>query len=76
MMGLLISQKESEEMMYLLKKEMDELLYDLKGGRLNPVVKRAMEERYQILFRLFIRLAPPNECAAYVRNRPRKDVMK
>ncbi|WAA12445.1 hypothetical protein [Fervidibacillus halotolerans] len=76
MLGLLISNKEKEEIIYILKREMDELLYDLREGRLNSSVKKAMEERYQILFHLLIRLVPPNECAAYVRNRPRKDVMK
>ena len=52
MLGVLISNKELEEMEYLLKREMDELLYDFKDQRIENIVKRAMEERYKILIGL------------------------
>ena len=67
MFGLLINEKEVKEMEYLIKREMDEILFDLKDDRIDHVVKRAMEERYKILFTLFRRVASPNECLKYMR---------
>ncbi|MDR7080638.1 hypothetical protein J2Y03_005725 [Neobacillus niacini] len=68
MFGLLINDKEVKEMEYLIKREMDEILFDLKDNRIDHVVKRAMEERYKILFTLFRRVASPNECLKYMRS--------
>ncbi|OLS34949.1 hypothetical protein [Bacillus sp. MRMR6] len=67
MIGLLINEKEVKEMEYLIKREMDEILFDLKDERIDHIVKRAMEERYKILFTLFCRVAPPNDCLRYIR---------
>ncbi len=67
MIGLLVNHKEVEELMYMLKREMDEILFDFSDERINHVVKRGMEERYHILFSLFKRIAPPNECIPYIR---------
>ncbi|WP_042337647.1 hypothetical protein [Bacillus andreraoultii] len=67
MIGLLVNHKEVEEMMYVLKREMDEILFDFSDERINPAVKKGMEERYQILFTLFKRIAPPKECIPYIR---------
>ena len=74
MFGLLINEKEVKEMEYLIKREMDEILFDLKDDRIDHIVKRAMEERYKILFTLFKRVASPNECLKYMRsdNKSRK----
>ncbi len=69
MLGLLINRKELKEMEYLLKREMDEILHDFQDSRINNIVKRAMEERYQVLFHLFRRVATPNECTRYIRNK-------
>jgi len=66
MIGLLVNHKEIEELMYVLKREMDEILFDLSDERINHVVKSGMEERYHILFSLFKRIAPPNECIPYI----------
>ncbi|MCM3570114.1 hypothetical protein [Neobacillus mesonae] len=68
MFGLIINEKEIKEMEYLLKREMDEILFDLGDDRIDHIVKRAMEERYQVLFALFKRVAAPNECIKYIRN--------
>lgn len=68
MLGLLINQKEIKEMEYLIKREMDEILFDLRDARIDHIVKRSMEERYQILFSLFKRVASPKECLNYTRN--------
>ncbi|RDI38966.1 hypothetical protein [Falsibacillus pallidus] len=66
MLGLLIQEKERQEIQYLLKREMDEILFDLKDSRIDHIVKRAMEERYKILFNLFTRVAPHTECVKYI----------
>ncbi|MGM0904898.1 MAG: hypothetical protein ACQEXB_28120 [Bacillota bacterium] len=66
MLGFLINQKESKELEYLIKREMDEILFDLKDERIDHVVKRSMKERYKILFSLFKRVASPAECMKYM----------
>ncbi|MBM4764883.1 hypothetical protein [Bacillus sp. B15-48] len=66
MIGLLINQKEKKELEYLIKREMDEILFDLKDERIDHLVKRSMKERYKILFSLFKRVAPPSECLRYM----------
>ncbi|WP_462412610.1 hypothetical protein [Neobacillus sp. Marseille-QA0830] len=67
MFGLLINEKEVKEMEYLIKREMDEILFDLSDERIDHIVKRAMEERYKILFALFKRVASHQECMKYIR---------
>ncbi|MFD1778926.1 MULTISPECIES: hypothetical protein [Fredinandcohnia] len=69
MIGLLVDQVEVKELEYLLKREMDEILFDVEDARIDHIVKRAMEERYQILFRLFKRIADPTECSRYIRTK-------
>lgn len=66
MLGVLINEKETREMEYLIKREMDEILFDLRDERIDHVAKRAMKERYQILFSLFKRVASPRECLKYM----------
>ena len=66
MFGLLINDKEVKEMEYLIKREMDEILFDLRDDRIDHIVKRAMEERYKVLFTLFRRVASPNDCLKYM----------
>ncbi|WP_042460874.1 hypothetical protein [Neobacillus dielmonensis] len=68
MFGLLINEKEVKEMEYLIKRELDEILFDLNDERIDHIVKRAMEERYKILFALFRRVASHQECMKYIRN--------
>ncbi|WNS75648.1 hypothetical protein RRV45_00900 [Bacillus sp. DTU_2020_1000418_1_SI_GHA_SEK_038] len=68
MLGFLINDREQKEMQYLIKREMDEILFDLNDERIDHIVKRAMEERYKILFSLFKRVAPPEEILRYTRN--------
>ncbi|GGD03136.1 hypothetical protein GCM10007216_37300 [Thalassobacillus devorans] len=69
MLGLLMNENEREEIEYLIKREMDELLFDLNDHRIDHMVKRAMQERYQLLFELFKRVASHHECLKYM---PRK----
>jgi hypothetical protein len=72
MIGILINEKEVKEMQYLIKREMDEILFDLKDKRIDHIVKRAMEERYKILFALFRRVASPPDCLKYMRTRQKR----
>ncbi|WP_053364809.1 hypothetical protein [Bacillus sp. FJAT-27245] len=69
MIGLLVNGKEVKELEYLLKREMEEILFDLDDERIDHIAKRAMEERYKILFMLFRRIAPPAECMIYMRKK-------
>ena len=55
MLGLLLTIKEAREIEYLLKKEMEELLLDLEDERISGLVRRAMEERYKLLFNIYRR---------------------
>ena len=73
MIGMLINEKEVKEMQYLIKREMDEILFDLQDDRIDHIVKKAMEERYKILFSLFKRVAEPKECLMYAPAKPRKE---
>lgn len=66
MLGILINDMEQKEMEYVLKRELEELLMDLKDNRIDHMVKRAMRERYKIIFQLFRRFANEQECMKYV----------
>ena len=66
MLGFLVTQSEVRELRYLLKREMEEILYDIQDSRIDRAVKQALEERYHTLFKLFVRIASPNECRKYI----------
>lgn len=67
MLGFLLNTKEVQEVEYMVKKEMEELLLDLTDPRIDDVVKKAMEEKYQIIFGIYRRFASTKECAKYIR---------
>ncbi|CAG9614216.1 MULTISPECIES: hypothetical protein [Bacillus] len=69
MIGLLITEQEQKELEYVLKRELDELLFDFADKRIHRIVKKTMEERYKLLFTLFTRIAPPEDCTRYMRKR-------
>ncbi|MUK90793.1 hypothetical protein GMD78_20790 [Ornithinibacillus sp. L9] len=69
MLGLMINDIEQKEMEYLVKRELDELLMDMDDHRIDHMVKRAMMERYKILFQLLRRVSNEKECMKYI---PRK----
>lgn len=73
MFGAIFTGKEIQELQYVLKREMEELLLDLEDERIEGIVKRSMEERYHIIFRLFCRFATPAECSRYVRSHSNKN---
>jgi hypothetical protein len=67
MLGLLLSTKEAREIEYLLKKELEELLLDLEDERISGLVRRAMEERYKLIFNIYRRFVSSQESAKYIR---------
>nr|WP_285890656.1 hypothetical protein [Halalkalibacter oceani] len=71
-LGLLLNQKEAQEVEYMLKREMEEILLDLSDPRIDELVKRAMEEKYQIVFSIYKRLVTPKESVNYLLPRTRK----
>lgn len=73
MLGAIFNDKEIQEITYILKREMEELLLDLTDERIEGIVKRSMEERYRIIFRLFCHFAVPSERSRYVRSFPKRN---
>jgi hypothetical protein len=69
MLGFMLNGKEVQEMEYLLKKELEELLLDLGDHRIDGLVRRAMEERYKIVFKMYARFVPPKELSKYIRKK-------
>ena len=72
MLGFLFNQKECLELEYMLRRELEELLLDLEDNRIDGMVRRAMEDRYTIVFRMYGRVVTPKELAKYVRNKNRR----
>lgn len=73
MLGFVVDKREIKELEYLLKREMDEILQDLNDSRIDKIVKQAMEDRYQILFKFFKRFACERECSKYIRSKKYND---
>ncbi|RXJ03084.1 hypothetical protein DS745_04785 [Anaerobacillus alkaliphilus] len=72
MLGVMLNNKETQEIEYMLKRELEELLLDLTDSRIDGIVKRAMEERYKIIFGLYKRFASPKECYKYIRSKQQR----
>lgn len=53
----------------MLRKELDEMLFDLNDKRMDEEIKKAIESRYKVIFRMYARLASPREISKYARNR-------
>ncbi len=69
MLGFLFNDKECRELHYVLRKELDEMLFDLHDQRMDSEIKVAVENRYRVIFRMYARLASPKEIQKYARNR-------
>ncbi|WP_285769139.1 hypothetical protein [Peribacillus sp. SI8-4] len=69
MLGLLINEKEKMEMVYLLKKEMDEIISDFHDERVDHLIKRAMNEKYNLLYGLLRRMSAEEECHTYMKEK-------
>lgn len=66
MLGLLINDQEQKELEYLLKRELEEILFDLEDHRIDDLVKHTMRERYKVLFQLLRRLGDEEDCLRYM----------
>ncbi len=69
MMGFLFSPKECNEIEYLLRRELEEILLDLGDHRIDSLVKNAMVDRYQLLFKMYGRFVSPKELSKYILNK-------
>ncbi|NDI37032.1 hypothetical protein [Chengkuizengella sediminis] len=69
MLGILLNDRETQEIDYLLRKELDEMLMDLKDMKLDKQMKSAIEARYKVIFRMYARLASPKQLSKYAINR-------
>ncbi|QQK74375.1 hypothetical protein HUG15_01285 [Salicibibacter cibarius] len=65
MFGMALKEKEAEEIIYLLKKEMDDVYEDLQDYSVEGCVKRAIEEKYALLFNVYRRMVPFTESIKY-----------
>ncbi|WP_088106080.1 hypothetical protein [Halalkalibacter urbisdiaboli] len=66
MLGFMLNQKEVQEIENMLKREMEELLLDLSDPRIDEVVKRAMEEKYQVIYGISKRIVSPKDRIKYM----------
>ncbi|MFC4404957.1 hypothetical protein [Gracilibacillus xinjiangensis] len=66
MLGLLINDKEQVELEFVVKRELEELLFDLEDHRIDQLVKQSMRERYKVLFQLLRRVASEEEIKKYI----------
>lgn len=69
LLGLMVTEQEQKELKYLLRREMDELLYDFNYQGMDEQVKDAIKDRYQTLFNLYKRFATESECLQYTPNK-------
>ncbi|HLR79024.1 MAG TPA: hypothetical protein VK119_00285 [Bacillota bacterium] len=66
MLGIMMNDIERGEIEYLLKRELEEVLMDLEDPRIDSMIKKSMEHRYQILFNLYRRVTCESEYAKYI----------
>lgn len=65
MLGMMFNENECKELHYLLRKELDEMLLDLRDGRMDSSIKQAIRKRYKIIFSMYARMAPSKELSKY-----------
>ncbi len=66
MLGVLLTEKEGMELEFLIKKELDDIRNDEKIKNHHPIVQRAIEERYKLLLKMLIKIAPKSEYLRYL----------
>jgi hypothetical protein len=69
MLGFIFNEKECKELEYLLRKEMDELIFDLNDHRIEGSLRKAMDDRYHVVFQMYRRIAKSKNVTKYVRTR-------
>lgn len=65
MIGILINEKEQLEMIYVIKRELDEILFDLGDERISNVLKQSMLQRFNILISLLQRISKEGDWRNY-----------
>lgn len=68
MLGFLFNEKECKELNYMLRRELDEMLFDLSDKRLETDIRNAISKRYRTVFRMYARIASPKELSKYAKN--------
>lgn len=69
MLGFLFNDRECRELEYMLRKDLDEMLLDLTDSRIDGPLRKAIEERYHIVFKMYSRFGSSKELSKYIRNR-------
>ncbi|MEB3103485.1 hypothetical protein [Ferviditalea candida] len=69
MLGMLYNDRECRELNYMLRKELDEMLLELNDSRIDGEIRKAIEMRYTVIFRMYARLASSKELSKYARSR-------
>ncbi|WP_413376834.1 hypothetical protein [Alkalihalobacillus sp. 1P02AB] len=73
MLGFLLTSKEVQEIEYLLKRELEEILLDLTDARIDNVVKGAMVEKYDIVYGIYKRVVSPEDRIKYALPRAKRE---
>ncbi|KGA98268.1 hypothetical protein AJ85_14315 [Alkalihalobacillus alcalophilus ATCC 27647 = CGMCC 1.3604] len=73
MLGFLLTSKEVQEVEYLLKRELEEILLDLTDPRIDNVVKGAMVEKYDIVYGIYKRFVSPADRIKYALPRAKRE---
>lgn len=69
MLGFLFNERESKELEYILRKDLDEMLLDLSDKRIDGALRKAIEDRYHVVFKMYSRFGATKELSKYARNR-------
>jgi hypothetical protein len=69
MLGFLFNQRECKELEYMFRKEMDELLFDLNDHRIDGSLRKAMDDRYHVVFQMYKRVANTRDVTKYIRTK-------
>ena len=66
MQGLIITEAEMKELEYLVKREMEEILFDSEDPRIDDRIKEALQTRYQTLFQLLKQVGTEQDMMRYL----------
>jgi hypothetical protein len=69
MLGFIFNERECKELEYLLRKEMDELIFDLNDYRIEGSLRKAMDDRYRIVFQMYRRIGKSKDITKYIRTK-------
>ncbi|NGP46653.1 hypothetical protein G4V62_17505 [Bacillaceae bacterium SIJ1] len=66
MLGFMVNEQEQKELVYMIKRELEEILLDIGDHRISRDCKMRMEKRYDVLLNLLARVSSRSECLEYV----------